>query len=342
MDFDACYQAVLDRDPSFIGRFIFAVRTTGVFCRPGCPARSPKAENVEFFRDAKAALLAGYRPCKLCHPLEDAEPVPAAIASLLAEVDAKPAGRIRDDELRRRGLEPQTIRRWFKKHHGLTFQGYQRARRISEAFGLIREGRPVAEAAMDAGFGSLSAFGAAPSRVARRKIISVTRLETPLGLMVAAAVDEGVCLLEFADRRALETELDDLCRLLDAVVLPGPSQWFAPLAQELADWFAGRRQDFDVPLVTPGTQFQQAVWQELRRIPYEETRSYAAQATALGKPQAVRAVAHANGCNRLAILIPCHRVIGADGRLTGYSGGVWRKQWLLDLEAGRLADGVPD
>lgn len=344
MDSDEKYQALLRSDPAYEGRFFFAVRTTGVFCRPTCRARKPKPENVEFFADTRQALLAGYRPCKLCHPLETAEPVPAAIAGLLAEVEANPAGRIRDDELRRRGLEPETVRRWFKKHHGLTFQGYQRARRLGEAFGLIREGKPVAVAAMDAGFGSLSAFndsfrkgfGATPTKTAATGIIRLTRLETPLGLMVAAAVEEGICLLEFAERRALETELDDLRRLLSAEVLPGPSPWFPRLRDQLAAYFAGASAGFDLPLVTPGTPFQKAVWQELRRIPYGTTRSYRDQAAALGQPAAVRAVARANGQNRIAIIIPCHRVIGADGSLTGYSGGIWRKQWLLDLEAGRL------
>ena len=346
MIFEEQYQAILDRNPAYIGRFVFAVHTTGIFCQPTCHARKPLAKHVEFFSTTQQALLAGYRPCKLCHPLETAEPVPLTIASLLAEVEADPAGRIRDDELRRRGLEPETIRRWFKKHHGLTFQGYQRARRLGQAFGLIRAGSPVTEAAMTAGFSALSTFGdnfrkrfdTAPSHSGGKAIINITRLETPLGIMLAAATTAGICLLEFADRRALESELSDLRELLDAALIPGPNPHFMRLNQQLAQYFAGDRRNFDLPLVLPGRPFQVAVWQALRQIPYGTTRSYGDQAARLGKPTAIRAVAQANGQNRLCILVPCHRVVGAKGALTGYSGGVWRKRWLLDLESGRLGE----
>ncbi len=150
--------------------------------------------------------------------------------------------------------------------------------------------------------------------------------------MLAGATAEGVCLLEFTDRRMLETELKDLGERLQATILPGPSPHFELLRAELAEYFAGTRQTFSVPLVTPGTPFQRAVWEELRTIPYGTTRSYGQQAAALRKPEAVRAVASANGMNRVAILIPCHRVIGANGKLTGYAGGLWRKERLLQLE----------
>ncbi|MCC3157060.1 methylated-DNA--[protein]-cysteine S-methyltransferase [Hymenobacter sp. 15J16-1T3B] len=163
-------------------------------------------------------------------------------------------------------------------------------------------------------------------------VLELARLETPLGPMMAGATAEGVCLLEFFERRELQTELQDLAQRFNARVVERDNPHLRQLRAELAEYFAGSRQEFTVPLLTPGSAFQQQVWQELRLIPYGHTRSYGQQALALKKPEAVRAVAAANGQNRLAILIPCHRVIGADGKLTGYAGGLWRKQRLLALE----------
>ncbi|OON70025.1 methylated-DNA--[protein]-cysteine S-methyltransferase [Hymenobacter sp. CRA2] len=162
--------------------------------------------------------------------------------------------------------------------------------------------------------------------------LTQTQLPTPLGPMLACATAEGICLLEFTDRPTLDAQLLDLTQRLGALAAPGTNPHFETLRAQLAEYFAGTRQVFTVPLLTPGTEFQQAVWAELQRIPYGRTRSYGQQANALQRPAAVRAVAAANGQNRLAILIPCHRVIGADGKLTGYAGGLWRKQRLLALE----------
>jgi len=145
-------------------------------------------------------------------------------------------------------------------------------------------------------------------------------------------MNEGICLLEFADRRMIETQLVRLRRLLDAEILPGLSDHISDLSEQLTEYFNGTRRTFDVSLLTPGTPFQQLTWGCLRSIPYGETRSYQQQAEAIGRPSAVRAVARANGDNRIAILIPCHRVIGKNGKLTGYGGGLWRKEYLLHLE----------
>lgn len=164
-----------------------------------------------------------------------------------------------------------------------------------------------------------------------RMVVAAT-LDTPLGPMLAAATDTGVCLLEFLDRRMLSTQMAILERRVGRVV-PGRHAHLERLQAELIEYFAGARRHFSVPLVVPGSPFERGVWDELRRIPAGETRSYDALALALGRPGAARAVGRANGRNRLAIVIPCHRVIGADGALTGYGGGLWRKQALLDLEA---------
>ena len=162
--------------------------------------------------------------------------------------------------------------------------------------------------------------------------MNLTRFETPLGTMFAGAVNQGICLLEFTDRRMLETEFKLLTKLLNMTIIQGENKHFVLLHQQLDEYFEGKRKEFSIPLVTPGSTFQQSVWKELQNIPYGITRSYKQQALALKKPEAVRAVANANGTNRIAIIIPCHRVIGADGNLTGYGGGLWRKKWLLDLE----------
>ena len=252
----------------------------------------------------------------------------------------EPALKLKDWDLVQQGVEPSKIRRWFLKNHGITFQAYQRMCRINSAFKKIKSGEPVTAVAFDTGYESLSGFtdsykavmGVSPVNSKDQQVITVTRLETPLGPMFAGAVEQGICLLEFTDRRMLETQLKILSKRLNATVIQGTHPHFNLLSQQLEEYFAGQRQEFSVPLFTPGTGFQEAVWAELCRIPYGGTRSYKQQATALNIPAAVRAVANANGCNRISIIIPCHRVIGEDGHLTGYGGGLWRKKWLLDLE----------
>ena len=162
--------------------------------------------------------------------------------------------------------------------------------------------------------------------------ILLKHIETPIGTMVACANDKGICMLEFLDRKLLETELKDIAQREKTTVIQGESSYFSPLERELSEYFAGKRQEFSIPLHLMGTDFQQRVWQLLRTIPYGQTWSYKQQATALGSPKSVRAVANANGQNHISILIPCHRVIGSNGTLTGYGGGLWRKKFLLELE----------
>jgi AraC family transcriptional regulator, regulatory protein of adaptative response / methylated-DNA-[protein]-cysteine methyltransferase len=334
------YKALVDKDVTYEGTFIAAVKTTGIFCRPTCTARKPKEENVEFFRTTKEAILKGYRPCKVCNPLEKSGETPAYIKEILKELHTNPSLRFKDWDLTRRGIEPSKIRRWFLKNHGITFHAYQRMFRINSAFKKIQNGESITAVAFDSGYESLSGFndsfksifGVSPSNSKERKIINITRIETPLGTMYAGAVEEGICLLEFTDRKMLETELKSLAKRLNATIIQGVNQHFDLLKQQLDEYYDGKRREFTVPLFAPGSAFQQSVWKALLNIPYGSTRSYKQQATALNRPEAVRAVANANGMNRISILIPCHRVIGDNGTLTGYGGGLWRKQWLLDLE----------
>jgi AraC family transcriptional regulator of adaptative response/methylated-DNA-[protein]-cysteine methyltransferase len=338
------HAALRGRDASYDGVFFTAVKTTGIFCRPGCPARMPLPENVEFFPTAHDALLAGFRPCLRCRPMEPRGERPEWLAPLLEEVEKDPSRRWRDRDLRARGLEPGRVRRWFASHHGFTFQAYSRARRLATALGRIRDGEDVTGAAFASGYESLSGFheafrnvlGKNPTAAKGAPLLTIARIPTPLGPMVAAADERALLLLEFADRRMLETQLKTLRRRLGCAFAPGTNPILRQATNELAEYFAGRRRRFDVPIDTPGTPFQQAVWQALARIPCGETVSYSAVAKGLGKAAAVRAVARAVGDNRIAIAVPCHRVVGADGNLTGYGGGLWRKRRLLDLEVEEL------
>jgi AraC family transcriptional regulator, regulatory protein of adaptative response / methylated-DNA-[protein]-cysteine methyltransferase len=340
MSDDQKYQAILDKNPAFEGIFVTAVKTTGIFCKPTCTARKPKRENVEFFPTTNAALQHGYRPCKVCQPMKLLGQTPPEIQQLLNEIETNPFLKIKDQNLRERGIEPHTIRRWFKKHHNMTFQSYQRMMRLGQAFINIQSGESVTASAFEAGFESLSGFNErfravfeqSPRKFGTTNTVHYQPIATPLGQMLACASAKGVCLLEFIDRKMLETELRDISRLLNATLLLGKNDHLKRLEGELNEYFAGKRQTFSIALDAPGSLFQQSVWWALQTIPFGATVSYKHQAEAMQKPSAVRAVAHANGMNRIAIVIPCHRIIGENGELKGYGGGLHRKQWLLDFE----------
>ena len=340
------YAALVEKDASYDGAFFVGVKTTGIFCRTTCTARKPRRENVTFYDTIHDALAAGYRPCKICRPMESADRIPGEIASLLGEAQANPQFRITEWELRQRGFDPNTLRRWFQKHYGMTFQAFCRMNRINAAFGAIKDGNSVLDAALTSGYSSASGFasafdkiiGTAPGKAKKepKNVLVYQRFDSPLGPMVAVASGQGLSLLEFGDRRMLESEFADLQKRLDAVLLPGRNEFTEEAIRQMNEYFAGARGTFSVPLYTPGTEFQQRVWAALRQIPYGESRSYGALAADIGEPKAVRAVGTANGMNRIAIMIPCHRVIGADGALTGYGGGLWRKDWLLKHEREHL------
>ena len=336
-------RAFLAGDVSYDGIFFTAVKTTGIFCRPSCSARKPKPENVEFFPTPRAAMFSGYRPCKRCRPLDTDGKPPAWVQKLMRRLEAAPAERIAAAQLRRMGVDPARARRYFHKHHGMTFQAFCRARRLNDAFRRIKEGRTVSEAAHDSGFESESGFrsafarvfGSAPSDAKGCDAITLGWIETPVGPLVVGATGDAVCLLEFSDRRMLETQLQALRRRVRMPLVPGTNRWLTVLKAQLDEYFAGKRRDFDLPLRYPGTPFQEKVWSALLEIPYGSTCSYKDVARKVGHPQAVRAVGTANGMNRIAIVIPCHRVVNANGNLGGYGGGLWRKRILLDLENGQ-------
>ncbi|MBT3783833.1 methylated-DNA--[protein]-cysteine S-methyltransferase [bacterium] len=334
------YLALLRRDSSYEGIFYVAVRTTGIFCRPTCSARKPLQKNVEFFRSTAEALFSGYRPCLRCYPMEPASDSPQWLRGLLNSMALEPSRRFQDEDLRSLGMNPRRVQRWFKKNHSMTFHAYQRAQRLGKALGRLKLGEDIMQTALDSGFESLSGFGEAlrklvgnsPARSRDKTLIHLTRIQTPLGPMVVGATEDALCLLEFADRRMLETQCKRIQKAHSAVLVPGETEISRMTAREIDAYFEGSLQNFTIPLKISGTKFQEIVWSQLQTIPYASTRSYAEQASLIERPTAVRAVARANGDNRIAIIIPCHRVIGSDGKLTGYGGGLWRKQRLLEWE----------
>lgn len=336
-------RAFLAGDASYDGIFYTAVRTTGIFCRPSCSARKAKPENVEFYPTPRAALFSGYRPCKRCRPLDTDGTPPAWVAKLKQRLESSATKRITATELKGMGIDPARARRYFLKAHGMTFQAFCRARRLNEAFRRIKEGSTVSQAAEESGFESESGFrsafarvfGTPPSGSKDREAVTLGWIETPVGPLVAGATEDAVCLLEFSDRRMLENQLKALRRRFGASLVPGANRWLTALEKQLGEYFAGKRRNFDLPLKFPGTPFQEKVWSALLTIPYGTTCSYKAVAEKVGQPDAVRAVGTANGMNRIAIVIPCHRVVNANGDLGGYGGGLWRKRLLLDLEHGQ-------
>jgi AraC family transcriptional regulator of adaptative response/methylated-DNA-[protein]-cysteine methyltransferase len=337
------YRALVDRDQSFEGLFFACVRTTGIFCRPTCSARKPKPENVEYASTVQEALHRGYRPCRVCDPMSAGAAAPNWLAPLVDEIRTRPDARMRDDDLRVRGLDPVQVRRTFKRSFGMTFQAYQRACRLGAAMKALHDGSRTLDAGMDAGFESDSGFreafarvfGATPGSARGTAVLTASWIETPLGPMLAIAGNQGLELLEFVDRRALETELRALQRTFGSAILPGDHPILERTAAQLREYFAGERMAFDIPLRQSGSDFQRRAWDALCEIPYGETRSYADMARRVGSPGAVRAIGRVNGQNRIAIVVPCHRVIRSDGSLCGYGGGKWRKQWLLDHERSR-------
>jgi len=328
------------RDTSYDGVFFLAVRSTGIFCRPSCPARKPDPRNVEYYSTTQAAIFAGYRPCKRCRPMEAHGASPAWATGLLARVEQNPAARYTDGFLRSQGLDPARVRRHFQKVYGMTFQAYCRGRRLGKSLEQIRLGVDLDDVALGHGYDSHSGFrdafvrtfGKPPGRSRTTDCIVTAWLESPLGPLIAGATSEGICLLEFSDRRMLDAQFAVLRRHFRTAIVPGENEHIRKLREELGEYFRGTLRRFSVPLVYPGTPFQTRVWGELLRIPRGKTVSYEVIARRIGSPSAHRAVGRANGLNRIAIVIPCHRVVNKNGALGGYGGGLWRKQRLLQAE----------
>ena len=332
-------RATLERDKTYDGVFFVCVRSTRIFCRPSCPARKPLAKNVHYRSSVRGCLLDGFRPCRRCRPLAVNGQAPEWLGSVIATIEKDPCSRITDEGLRQIGVDPHRARRYFTRNFDMTFQAYQRTRRMGLALESLRRGHDPLRVGLDHGFESSSGFrdafertfGKTPGASEKITCVKTMRIETPIGPLVGGATDDGVCLLEFADRRAFQKQIETLRRRIGPVV-PGHNRHLETLERQLQEYFRGERKEFAVPLVSPGSEFQESVWNALREIPYGKTWSYDQLARHIGRAGAQRAVGKANGDNRIAILIPCHRVVRNDGTLCGYGGGLWRKQRLLDLE----------
>ena len=357
----AMLRAVRDRDVESNGLFFFAVTTTGIFCRPHCKSRAAREEHLEFFPSAQAAMLHGYRACKRCRPdvVHDASRVEASadVSRLVKMIDAAWPAPVRMRHVIEAGLPFAAATRAFKAHTGLSFAAYQRAKRVGAGLSAIRKGTSMASAQLAAGFGSSSGFrhaikqllGQPPSKATSSHVLHAAWLESPLGPMIAIIATEpapALVTLDWIDRKGLERELLRVRARFgggdgDTAIVASEHPLLKDVQKQLKAYFANAKHQFTIPLhENVGTDFQRRVWGELCRIPIGETRSYLQQATALKDPKAVRAVALANGANFRGIVIPCHRVIGSDGSLTGYGGGLDRKRWLLEHEGAMQREAI--
>ncbi len=340
MSFEEKYSVLGTRSTKYDGTFFTTVKTTGIFCHPSCRARIPKAKNVTFYDTIEEALHNGYRPCKICKPMEKIGETPTYIKNIILELQQNPHEKISDEQLKLRGIEPHTIRRWFKKNYNVTFHSFQRMLRINYAFRNIKKGNSITHSAFDSGYSSLSGFnesyrslfGESASKSKNRNVINVSRFSSPIGSIIACATEKGICFLGFIGQKMIEEQFDELQKHFNAIILPGKNIHLTKVKKEIAEYFEGNRKIFSVPLDIVGTDFRKKVWNVLLDIPYGKTSSYKEQAIAVGNVKAIRAVASSNGANKISIIIPCHRVIGSNGSLTGYASGLHKKKWLLNFE----------
>ncbi len=336
IDKDTAWAAFVARNRGFDGMFVGAVKTTGIYCKPSCPARHPLRENVEYFADGEGARAAGYRACLRCKPDEVGRDR-AAVAAAIRIIEASAGMPQLEDLAARVGYAPHHFHRLFKRDTGVTPAAYARALRAKRTETMLTEADTVTDAIYDAGYDSPSRFyadaadrlGMTPSawrNGGAGVTIRYAVVETVLGKMLLAATDKGICRLAFDEDESA------LTRRFPRATIELGGDAMQSLVAGAVEACANPAAMPDLPLDVAGTAFQQAVWQELRRIPPGETRSYAAIAAAVGKPGAVRAAGSANGANNVAVLIPCHRVIRTDGTLGGYAYGLDRKAELLRRE----------
>lgn len=336
IDFDLCWTAFEARDRSRDGDFVGAVKTTGIYCKPSCPARHPKREHVEYFTSAEQARSAGYRACMRCRPDEigrDRE----AVAKAVRLIEAAEEPLLLSQLAAAVGYAPHHFQRLFTRDTGVSPAAYARALRARRTENNLAKGSSVTEAIYDSGYSAPSRFyadagarlGMTPSAWrdgGRGETIRWAVSDSPLGPMLVAATAKGICRLSFDEgEEALTTRFPNATIVADDGTI-------ADLVEGALKAVRDPRAMPELPLDVAGTAFQQAVWQELRRIPSGETRSYAQIAAAVGKPGAVRAAGSANGANHVSVLIPCHRVVRSDGNLGGYAYGLERKRKLLDAE----------
>jgi AraC family transcriptional regulator of adaptative response/methylated-DNA-[protein]-cysteine methyltransferase len=341
---DECFEAFAKRDKGLRDAFVMAVKTTGVYCRAGCAARTPLRKNVRFFDTAEEARAAGFRACKRCKPDDAGSPNAAMIARACREIEDAETPPGLEALAARAGLSPFHFHRLFKAETGVTPTQYASAVRDRRAKAALKDGASVTEAVYHAGYGSASRFydgaksrfGMAPKawrEKGRGEDIRVATAPCALGQVLVAATEKGVCAIELGDdAEAMQTDFRR--RFSNARAVEGDRDLETLVAKVVALVEAPSRASEDLPLDVRGTAFQHQVWDALRKIPAGRTLSYAELARAIGKPRAVRAVGSACGANPTAVVVPCHRVVGASGSLAGYRWGVERKRELLKREGG--------
>jgi AraC family transcriptional regulator, regulatory protein of adaptative response / methylated-DNA-[protein]-cysteine methyltransferase len=320
---DIMYQASVDRDASFEGMFYVAVKTTRIFCRPTCRARKPKRENVEFLKTIHEAQNKGYRACKVCRPLELLNATPPLIHDLLEELNANPDLKLKDEDLRKRGIAPHALRRWFLKHHGLTFQAFQRKRLLNQAFKTIQNGTAVSDAAWGTGYESLSGFsdsfkstfGVSPSNSKGKTILDLKRFETFLGVMWAVASPKGICLLSFAEQYELETQLSNLAAAHDAKLLHGENPHFDQLIEQVNAYLAGKNREIKVALDFHYQALEHYLHVATMLIPYGHSidwSDFCSKIPIQSKPEQLQELL---SNNRFGLLMPIHRIRNWDDGL---------------------------
>jgi len=342
LDPDTAWAAFMRRDRSWDGRVIGAVKTTGIYCKPSCPARRPKREHVIFYASGEEARTAGFRPCLRCKPDEvgrDREAIAAAVR-LIERAEEPPSLAELSEAV---GYAPHHFQRLFKRDLGVSPAEYSRGLRNRRTETALKANGRVTDAVYDAGYQSPSGFyndakerlGMTPSAWrdgGRGETIRWTTFESPLGEMLIAATSKGICRLTFDDSE------ESLMRIFPRATIVKDEGGLRELVKGALGAIERPLAMPDLPIDVAGTAFQEAVWRELRKIPAGETRSYAEIAAAIGAPKAVRAVGSANGDNHVCVLIPCHRVIRSDGSLGGYGGGIERKKKLLASEGHAIAE----
>jgi AraC family transcriptional regulator, regulatory protein of adaptative response / methylated-DNA-[protein]-cysteine methyltransferase len=336
------WEAVAQRNTAMDGQFVYAVTSTGVFCRPGCPSRRPRRDKVRFFADPREAQRAGFRPCRRCRPLDPRANTIERVCRYLEQHsdEQTPLATLAAFA----GLSPDHLQRKFKAAVGISPREYADACRMKSFKHRLRQGQPVTAALYDAGFGSSSRlYERSAAELAMKPLsyrsggaaasIRYTIEDSPVGAMLIAATDVGVCAIQFADSEEqligrLKAEYPNASIARDELLLH-------PHAEAMVAWLRGCDVALDLPLDIRATAFQRLVWNYLRSIPYGHTRSYAEIAAGIGKPEACRAVARACAANPVAIAIPCHRVVRSDGDPGGYRWGSERKRQILAIERPR-------
>jgi AraC family transcriptional regulator, regulatory protein of adaptative response / methylated-DNA-[protein]-cysteine methyltransferase len=334
----------MERDPAFDGHFFVAVKTTGIYCRPTCPAKRPKRDNVRFYATGAEAARAGFRPCKRCKPDQPslAGQHAAMIEAACRTIESAETEPKLEELARAAGLSPYHFHRLFKAMLGVTPKAYAAAHRQNRVREELGRRATVTEAIYGAGFNSNGRFyatssealGMTPSEFragGNNAEIRYAIGESSLGPLLVAASDRGVCAIFFGDDA--DALVRDLRRQFPRALVTGGGPEFDDLLGKVIGFVENPRRDLDLPLDIRGTAFQRRVWEALRRIPLGATASYGDIAKAIGSPKSVRAVGRACGSNPIALAIPCHRVVGSSGSLTGYRGGVERKRVLLAKEA---------